>query len=561
MPGEDEREGVEDRERHRPREERPRPVQEAPPLAGRPRRRRARGQGPPSLDGPRRDHDRRERDQLDDDGAGPTEPGRERHFPERWCGRPEVRVKRREHGPAHEARERERHRRRPRPEVEERTRSAAAAELHPDGEDERADQHREARGRDGAAEAHPEGCAPREEGGEEHGGDGQHQHLRPDPTAVATGDEGAEGRGETEGGVVEDHAEGGADQEERALPGAVPWREPGGPDQERRADRADHAGLGAPRNEASRERRRRERRGDIGRRAEHRTQVYRAGAGSAAERRGVVRVTITWLPDRATRAVLSLARASPAGFEADQGPGVEAIRMTNFWRDVVMASIRDIGQKGAAVLPGLVAMVTLLGLGALLAWMAQLTLMRLARVVDFDRRSQTWGLTLALGRAGIGRPPSQILGLLAFWGVFVIVATMGIEATGVPGTAGATGTLIQFIPRLVTGVLILVVGWLAANFVGQAVLIAAVNAGVPEARLVARAARWAVLLFAFATTLTHLGIGKDMIMIAFGTTFGGVVLALAIAFGLGGRGLAREALERRLRRPREPHPRETITHL
>jgi len=235
--------------------------------------------------------------------------------------------------------------------------------------------------------------------------------------------------------------------------------------------------------------------------------------------------------------------------------------MTNFWRDVVMTSIRDMGQKGAAVLPGLVAMVTLLGLGALLGWTARMTLMRLARAVDFDRRSQTWGLTLALGRAGIGRPPSQILGLLAFWGVFVIVATMGIEATGVPGTAGATGTLIQFIPRLVTAVLILVVGWLAANFVGQAVLIAAVNAGVPEARLVARAARWAVLLFAFATTLTHLGIGKDMIMIAFGTTFGGVVLALAIAFGLGGRGLAREALERRLRRPQEPHPRETITHL
>lgn len=235
--------------------------------------------------------------------------------------------------------------------------------------------------------------------------------------------------------------------------------------------------------------------------------------------------------------------------------------MTDFWRDVVMTSIRDMGQKVATVLPGLVAMVTLVGLGVLSGWVARTILMRLARAIDFDRRGQTWGLTGALARAGVGRPPSQILGLLAFWGVFVIFATMGIEATGVPGAAGATGILIQFIPRLVTAVLILVVGWLAANFVGQAVLIAAVNAGAPEARLVARAARWAVLLFAFATTLTHLGIGKDMIMIAFATTFGGVVLALAIAFGLGGRGLAREILEQRLRHRGEPHPRETITHL
>ncbi len=69
---------------------------------------------------------------------------------------------------------------------------------------------------------------------------------------------------------------------------------------------------------------------------------------------------------------------------------------------------------------------------------------------------------------------------------------------------------------------------------------------------------WAVLLFAAATALTHVGIGKEMVLVAFGITFGGVVLALALAFGLGGRGLAREILERRLRRASRP-PQERIT--
>src|SRR5207247_1338640 len=82
-------------------------------------------------------------------------------------------------------------------------------------------------------------------------------------------------------------------------------------------------------------------------------------------------------------------------------------------------------------------------------------------------------------------------------------------------------------------------GWLAANFLGQGVLIAAVNAGLPEARVLARAARWLVLLFAFATALTEIGIGRDMVVVAFGILFGGLVLALAVAFGLGGRHLAR----------------------
>src|SRR5205807_10170368 len=164
--------------------------------------------------------------------------------------------------------------------------------------------HREARGGDGAAEAHAEGLSRREERREEHGGDGQHQHLRPEAAAVAAGDEGAEGRGEPEGCVVEDHAEGGADQEERALPGAVPWREPGRADQERRADRADHAGLGAAGGEAGREGHLRlERRGGIGRRAEHPTQVYRGAGGSAGERRRVVACYHHLLPSLVSRSL------------------------------------------------------------------------------------------------------------------------------------------------------------------------------------------------------------------------------------------------------------------
>jgi hypothetical protein len=68
-----------------------------------------------------------------------------------------------------------------------------------------------------------------------------------------------------------------------------------------------------------------------------------------------------------------------------------------------------------------------------------------------------------------------------------------------------------------------------------------------------------VLLFASATAVTHLGIGKEMVLVAFGITFGGLIFALALAFGLGGRSLARQILERRLRRER--HPEDTLSHL
>ncbi len=235
--------------------------------------------------------------------------------------------------------------------------------------------------------------------------------------------------------------------------------------------------------------------------------------------------------------------------------------MTDFWRDLVLTALRGMAGKLGTILPGLLALATLLVLGGVLGFVAKVIVSRLSRTFDFDERAQTWGLAPGLARAGIARPPSQILGLLAFWSVFAVFATMGIDALGLPGAPRATEMLVHLLPRLVAGALILVIGWLAANFVGHALLIAAVNAGIPEARLLARAARWGVLLFAVATTLTHVGIGRDMVMLAFAITLGGLVLALALAFGLAGRGLAREILERRLRRPQESPPRETITHL
>lgn len=240
---------------------------------------------------------------------------------------------------------------------------------------------------------------------------------------------------------------------------------------------------------------------------------------------------------------------------------MEAIGMTDFWKDIVWTAIRGTGERLAAILPGLLAMLTLLALGALLGWVVRLILTRLTRAVDFDRRSERWGLTSALARAGFGGPPSEILGVIIFWGIFVVFASMGIDAL-LPAAPGATGAiLVQLLPRVLAAALILLVGWLIANFVGQAVLLASVNAGIPEARLLARAARWGILLFTVATTLTQLGIGREMVLVAFGLTFGGLVFAVSLAFGLGGRGLAREILERRLRREPGPHPKETITHL
>jgi hypothetical protein len=86
---------------------------------------------------------------------------------------------------------------------------------------------------------------------------------------------------------------------------------------------------------------------------------------------------------------------------------------------------------------------------------------------------------------------------------------------------------------------------LLSAFINRTVLLAAVNANVQFAHGLAVAAQSLVLFFFLAIALEQLGIGYGIVGVTFSILLGGVVLALALAFGLGGKDLAREVLERR----------------
>ena len=235
--------------------------------------------------------------------------------------------------------------------------------------------------------------------------------------------------------------------------------------------------------------------------------------------------------------------------------------MRDRWGDGVWSALLEARERLAAILPGLFVLIVLLAFGTVLGWVAKFVLERGARAFGFDRLMERSGVTASLRRSGVQRQPSGVLGLLAFWAIFLFFASAGVDAVAVPGAHSATALLLAFLPPLFAALLILVAGWLLANFLSRTILIAAVNARLPEARLLARTAHWAVVLFTVATALTHLGIGKEMVLVAFGITFGGLVLALALAFGLGGRHLAAALLQRRLRRESPPPPQERLTHL
>jgi hypothetical protein len=222
--------------------------------------------------------------------------------------------------------------------------------------------------------------------------------------------------------------------------------------------------------------------------------------------------------------------------------------MHETWTDILVSSSREVLLRITAATPRILATATLILAGLLVASLARRLAGRILQATDFDRRAVRWGLHATLQRAGLRQPPSRLAERLLFWTLFLIAVLMGIEALNLPATSGLAVGLLRFLPHLIVAILVMVVGWLVANFLGQATLIAAVNLQIAGAPLIAAAVRWLVVVFAGAAALTQLGIAREMVLLAFGIAFGGTMLALALAFGLGGKELAREILESWLRR-------------
>ena len=235
--------------------------------------------------------------------------------------------------------------------------------------------------------------------------------------------------------------------------------------------------------------------------------------------------------------------------------------MKEFWEKALLGPLETLSRNVLAVLPNVLAMSIILLVGLLAAWSIGHVVERLLRVIGLDLLSNRLGVNAALTRGGVKTDPSHLVGRAAYWLVVVFTAMAALGALNLQPINQFAQSFLAYIPHLVTAALILVAGYLLSNFVSQAVLIAAVNAGLPPARLVATCSRWGVQLVAVAMALEELGIARNIVAEGFGIMLGGVVLAVAIAFGLGAKDLAKEFLEQRLGNKPRDHTPDDLRHL
>ncbi len=188
--------------------------------------------------------------------------------------------------------------------------------------------------------------------------------------------------------------------------------------------------------------------------------------------------------------------------------------------------------------PQIVGALVILLIGYVVAKVLQAVVGRLLRGIGFDGWMERGGIKQFFDRAQTRQTPASILGKLVFWGVFIIALTMAADALGISQVSAVLAQLIAYIPSIIAAVLILVLAALLANF------LAGVVRGATDSDVLASVARYAIIVYAAFAALTELGIAVQLTAPTFLIVLGGVVLALAIAFGLGGREVAQDILSR-----------------
>ena len=199
-------------------------------------------------------------------------------------------------------------------------------------------------------------------------------------------------------------------------------------------------------------------------------------------------------------------------------------------------------------LPNILVMFLVVLIGVVLSSIARLILFWLLGLIKFDDMAEKWGVSQALAKGGVRSDPSRIVSSVAYWGILLVFFMMGFVALDVIPINNLISDLLSYLPSIIAAALIVFFGFIIGDFAERAVLVAAGNAGISQADLIGKGVKLFIVVMTISMALDQLGIARGIIIAAFSISFGGIVFAVALAFGLGAKDIAREFLEKRLRK-------------
>lgn len=205
--------------------------------------------------------------------------------------------------------------------------------------------------------------------------------------------------------------------------------------------------------------------------------------------------------------------------------------LNQFWLDLVH------------FLPKLLAVIVILFFGWLLAKLARATVKRTLELMQFDKFAQKSGLEAFMNHGNFNLSLSGIISHIVYWLVILMFIITGSNMLGLNEVSLLMQQLASYLPHIIVAILVLIFGTLLARFINRLVFAWLYGIKFERALEISTSVEYGIQILAIFVALEQLGIGTQLINSLFIIVFGALFLALAIAFGLGGKDWAAKVIE------------------
>lgn len=211
--------------------------------------------------------------------------------------------------------------------------------------------------------------------------------------------------------------------------------------------------------------------------------------------------------------------------------------------NLFLESLRSFWLELSSFLPQLVGAIVLFIVGWLLAKVVQRIVRRGLQLIRFDVLAEKSGIEGFLLQGGVRFTTVTLVSNIVYWFILLTVILAALNTLGLQAAADLFNQIILYIPNVLVAIIVLIFGALFAKFVWSATFTYLSNVGIDGAEVISTVAQYAILVFTVSIALEQLAIGGEILVSAFQIAFGALCLALAIAFGLGGKEWAGRILE------------------
>lgn len=211
------------------------------------------------------------------------------------------------------------------------------------------------------------------------------------------------------------------------------------------------------------------------------------------------------------------------------------------WGQALLVSITGALVALLSFIPAIIGAVIILIIGWVLSGILARVVETLLNKVGFEHAAERTGITGVISRSGAGTMrASHVIAELVKWFIRLIFLEIAAQALHLTAVTTLLNSIVLFIPNLVVALIIVLVGVLAAQFIGRLVRGGLSQANFSNANLFGTIAEYGIIGLAVVTALNQIGIATMIVTILFAGIVGALALAAGLAFGLGGRETAAE---------------------